>query len=92
MMGVKCVRKIVSFSEKKTNIPVGVLPVVISRDTVNGLVGARKPYLVPTCKKEDPGRAISLFPASVSRCCISISESPARRAKRIRVKSVAGAK
>ena len=56
-MGVKCVRKIVRFSEKKTNTLVGVLPVVFTRDTVNGSVSARKPYLVLACKKEDSGRA-----------------------------------
>ena len=56
-MGVKCVRKIVRVGEKKTNIPVGVLPVVFARDKVNGSVGARKPYLVSACKKEDSGRA-----------------------------------
>ena len=55
-MGVKCVRKIVRFSEKKTNTLVGVLPVVFTRDTVNGSVGARKPYLALTLKKEDSGR------------------------------------
>ena len=56
MVVLKRVKKIVRFSEKKTNILVGVLPVVFARDTVNGLVGARKPYLVLACKKEDSGR------------------------------------
>ena len=57
VLAVKRVRKIVRVGEKKTNIPVGVLPVVFVRDKVNGSVGARKPYLVSACKKEDSGRA-----------------------------------
>ena len=56
VLAVKRVRKIVRVGEKKTNIPVGVLPVVFARDKVNGSVGARNPYLALTLKKEDSGR------------------------------------